>query len=241
MFVWLLGTLLVVLGVLFVGALPGVGWYGSRIQRGPTGKALVALTFDDGPHPETTRRVLSTLAEFGAHATFFVIGEKAQRYPEVLGEILAGGHEVALHGFKHRWSYAFLRRQALRSDMLNALAVLREQNVPAPLFFRPPVGVVSPPVARVARELGLTLVGWSVRGYDGVGWTKAEAFVRRMCGGLRPGAIALLHDAPERGERVPLGVSRLSLVLAEAERRGLRAVTLGELMASQNEILAKSE
>src|SRR4030095_7051477 len=80
---------------------PSLEIYGRVVSRGPAGRARVALTFDDGPHPVTTRRVLEALAQTRHRATFFVVGEKARRHPDVVREIHAGGHTLRIHGDSH--------------------------------------------------------------------------------------------------------------------------------------------
>ncbi len=227
---WILGALAVLLLIAFLGALPGLNWYGTVVRRGPALKSRLALTFDDGPHPETTRQVLALLNRFQVCATFFVIGEKVELYPDVIREIVAGGHELGLHGYRHSWFYAFWRRATLRADLERSLSVLRELGVPPLRWFRPPIGVVSPAIASVATSLGLTLAGWSLRGLDGLASTRRETFRTRVCERLTSGGIVLLHDTSEHDTYVPLGVTELESLLTEATARKLKCVTLSDLL-----------
>ena len=122
-------------------------------ERSPVA-AGVALTFDDGPHPEGTPAVLDVLAAAGARATFFVIGEQVERRPELLARILAEGHAVALHGYRHRLQLR-LTPQGVADDIRRGVAVVAEDaSGLAPVWHRPPFGIYSPAGLRAAREDG---------------------------------------------------------------------------------------
>src|SRR5262249_25543318 len=138
------------------------------VWRGPEGARGVALTFDDGPHPTFTRSVLEELDRAGAKATFFVIGEKGARQPELLKEIAARGHLVGVHGDHHDRALSFRSLRRVRSDLERAVEIVAQATGERPRFYRPPVGQTNPRIARAAKELGLTIVGWSLRGRDGV-------------------------------------------------------------------------
>jgi peptidoglycan/xylan/chitin deacetylase (PgdA/CDA1 family) len=196
--------------------------------RGTAGRGVVALTFDDGPHPETTRRVLALLSETGATATFFVVGSKAERHPDVVREIVRGGHEVALHGYSHDRLYSLRGVPRLRADIARGMAALAACSV-KPVMFRPPVGFVSHAVALAVEASGLRLAGHSTRALDGLAGAKPDAVLRRAKAGLRDGAVLLLHDAAERGGHEPASLTILSELLAEVKRRGLRPVSMSAL------------
>ena len=186
----------------------------------------IALTFDDGPGPTSTREVLATLARFEAHATFFVLGEKVRAAPDVLREIANSGHEIGIHGDTHDRLFSLRHPDRIAADLERAQDAVAAVIGKRPSLFRPPLGHVSPRTASAAKRLGLTLVGWTVRGRDGLAGATAEAVQRRVTAGLHPGAIILLHDAAERGDRTPAGVAALPGILAEASRRGLRCVPI---------------
>lgn len=216
------------LGVLDVSlqAWTDVAW------RGAAGRGEVALTFDDGPHPLTTRRVLAILREAGVTATFFVLGEKAERYPDVVREIAAAGHEVALHGYAHDRLYSLRGVARLRADMERGVAALSACGVRVS-WFRPPVGLVSHSVARAVEGVGLRLAGHSVRGRDGRAGAEPAAVLRRATAGLTDGAVVLLHDAAEREGHEPASLGVLPELLDEVKRRGLRPVTMSALFAER--------
>ena len=147
------------------------------MSRGPAGSGRVALTFDDGPHPVTTRRVLEALAPTRHRATFFVLGEKARRHPDVVREIHAGGHTLGVHGDRHDRLHSFrMPWTGARRDRPGRSRGRSRTGV-RPRFFRPPLGHTSVTSVRGARLAGVTLVGWSSRGFDGMRRRSPEAVV----------------------------------------------------------------
>jgi peptidoglycan-N-acetylglucosamine deacetylase len=222
-------AVLCTLGVL----MPSLHVFGEALCRAPSGRGEVALTFDDGPHPETTRRVLETLSAVSAKATFFVLGEKAERYPDVVREIVAAGHEVALHGYSHDRAYSLRSVRRLRGDIERGVAALAACGA-VPALFRPPIGLISHTVALAAESAGLRLAGHSTRGLDGREGADPAAVLRRVTTGLVDGAVLLLHDAAEREGHEPASLSVLSALLDETKRRGLRPVTMSGLFAGRS-------
>ncbi|HEX7501036.1 MAG TPA: polysaccharide deacetylase family protein [Polyangia bacterium] len=215
------------LALLLVGVmLPRLTMFAPALLRMESARGEVALTFDDGPSPASTRKVLATLARFDARATFFVLGEKVRAAPDVLREIANAGHAIGIHGDTHDRLFSFRHPNRIVADIERAQDTVAKIIGQRPSLFRPPLGHVSPRTAVAARRLGLTLVGWSVRARDGLVGTTTETVRRRVFAGLEPGAIVLLHDAAERGERTPAGVTALPGILEEAARRGLRCVSL---------------
>lgn len=218
------------LAVVLVGALvPSLSMFADVASRGAEGARGVALTFDDGPDPVTTREVLATLASRGARATFFVVGEKVEAHPDVLREIVAAGHGVGVHGHVHDRLFALRGARRVRDDLERAIAAVVAVTGERPRWLRPPVGQTNPTIARVADELDLRIVGWSARGLDGVA-TTPEKVVARVVPRLRDGAIVLLHDAAERGGRVPSGVAALGTILDALAARNLETVALDALV-----------
>ena len=216
------------LALVFAGALaPGLGMFADVVARGPRGARGVALTFDDGPHPVHTRAVLALLDRAGARATFFVLGAKAEAHPEVVRESAARGHLVALHGFAHdRW-LALRSLARVRAELERGVAALAAITGERPRFYRPPVGQTNPRIARAAEDLGLTIVGWSARGRDGVRTTAARV-VARVVPRLEDGAIVLLHDAAERDDRVPVAPAALPAILDAIAARQLDCVRVDD-------------
>jgi peptidoglycan/xylan/chitin deacetylase (PgdA/CDA1 family) len=189
----------------------------------------VAITFDDGPHPEGTPAVLEALAEAGATATFYLVGEQVERWPALAAQIAAAGHEIGLHGQIHR---LLLRRTvpALRRDLLRALDVIGEASGRTPASYRPPYGVFSAGALGLVRELGLAPLLWSRWGRD---WGPRETpalIAARASRDLRAGDVVLLHDADHYS--APGSWSRtaaaLPSVLATVASRGLACVPVSQ-------------
>ena len=129
------------IGVFF----PRMQMYGDVVLRGPRDSDQIALTFDDGPHPTFTRRVLSLLAEGGHRATFFVIGEKAEKYCDVIAEIAEAGHELAVHSYRHERLYCFKTPERVKQDVESVQNILKPVTGRRARWFRPPVGFMAPP------------------------------------------------------------------------------------------------
>jgi len=218
---------LVVLGVVF----PEWEMYGGVLSRVETEAAVLGLTFDDGPDPLTTPRILECLARTEHRATFFVIGRKAERHPELVQAILAQGHELALHGYQHSRLTAFRSPSWIRDDLLRVRALLLEQHGVDVRWFRPPINHLTPRLARLASELGLELVGCSTRALDGLAGAGRAKVLARLARGSVSGAILGLHDASELGTHEPASLYVLPELLTLLAERGLRSVCLSQLVA----------
>lgn len=202
----------------------------------PSSRARVALSFDDGPHPVHTRRILDALDAHGARASFFVIGEKAARHPDLLREIATRGHELALHSWSHD-RHLYLRDPlTIARELERSIEVVEAATGRRPRLFRPPIGFSTPRTRAAVELLGLRVAGWSVRAFDGVASASSRAVVARVARRLAPGAIVLLHDAAERGDREPASVAALPAILAAISERGLRCVTVSELANTPDEL-----
>lgn len=200
---------------------------GLRVQLRQEGVEGVALTFDDGPHPQGTPAVLETLREHGATATFFLAGEQVVRRPALAAEIVAAGHRVELHCHRHRNLLRLGVRQFL-DDAERARAVIEEASGQAIADYRPPYGIFSAATLRAVRRRGWRPVLWSRWGRDWDRRATAESIARRSSSGIRAGDIVLLHDADyysARGSWVRTAAA-LPLILAELESRGLKTVSL---------------
>ncbi len=220
--VWL-GTVL--LGVFF----PHFGMFVDAHTEGPRERREIALTFDDGPHPIWTREVLATLHRHGAHATFFVIGKKAEAHPDLLKEIVEAGHALGIHSYTHDRFLSLRTARDVKQDLARAQRIVEQASGARCVRFRPPVGHTSPTIARAVLELGLIVVAWSARTLDGVPLLGDPARrLARMTHEVRPGSILLFHDASERSDERPQGLNVLVPVLEAANKAGLRCVTLGE-------------
>lgn len=193
-------------------------------RRGPA-RPLLALTIDDGPHPVSTPIWLDLLRRHGIKATFFCPGARALAHPALARAIVADGHELANHSHTHPWGLALMRTPRAKEELATAQAALAQFGPVGP-WFRPVAGVVSPPLLDAARELRLEAVTWTARPYDGVVKLSPARAIAHMRRGIVPGGILMLHDNP----RSP-GPEIIATIKAEADRRGLRFVTLSELLA----------
>jgi peptidoglycan/xylan/chitin deacetylase (PgdA/CDA1 family) len=200
--------------------------FADALVRAPRGATGVALTFDDGPHPRWTARVLQLLAARNAKATFFVIARKAEAHPEVLRAIVAAGHSVGLHSYAHDRLFALRGASRVRADLERGIAAIEKITGRRPLLFRPPIGHTNPAIVRVADTLDLTVVGWTIAGRDGIASARAPDVVTRVRRDLRDGAIVLLHDSPERGDREPAALAALPAILDAIAAAGLDPVPL---------------
>lgn len=199
---------------------PDCQWWGPQVRGLSPGKGRVWLTIDDGPDPVDTPRLLDLLDAAGARATFFVIGQKAERHPELVREMLRRGHQVGNHTMTHRagWFWALPGGQVaaeIRRCQETVRAVTGGHEC---AWFRAPAGLRGHAVHPVLARAGLSLAGWTVRGYDGVSADPA-AVLGRLRAGLRDGAGVLMHEgrAARDGSRLaPVVLAGLLEALAEA-------------------------
>lgn len=170
------------------------GALATPLASGPAAERYVALTFDDGPHTEGTPAVLDVLAQYGATASFFLVGEQVARYPGLAARIVAAGHTVGLHGYLHQLHQ---RRGALAlaEDFQRGIAAITDATGVTPRLHRPPYGIYSAASLRLARERQLQPLLWSKWGQDWRRVTTPEEIARRVVSGLRAGDVILLHDA----------------------------------------------
>lgn len=187
----------------------------------------VALTFDDGPHPQGTPIVLEILREAGAAATFFLAGEQVVRRPSLAAEIVAAGHRVELHCHRHRNALR-LSPGAFLDDAERGRTAIEEAAGQAIGDHRPPYGIYRAAGLRACRRRGWRPVLWSQWGRDWRGSATARSIARRATGSVRAGDIVLLHDAdyysaPGSWART---VAALPIILEELGGRGLKTASL---------------
>lgn len=195
------------------------------LPRTLAGARGVALTFDDGPHPEGTPAMLELLARAGAVATFFVVGEQVRRRPQLVAEIAAAGHEVALHGYRHRLQLRSTPAQVC-DDTARGAAAIADAIGSGPRWHRPPYGVYSPAGLRVVRSAGLRPLLWSRWGKDWRRFTTPNRIASRVVAGLLAGDVILLHDADFYSARDShrRTAGALELIMGELERRKIGTV-----------------
>lgn len=170
----------------------GDGPYGAHVT---TGSSRVALTFDDGPDPRWTPQVLALLSQYGVKATFCVVGENAESYPDLVRSIAAEGHTLCNHSWKHDVNLGRRTPETIRADLIRTNdAILAAAPGTRIAYYRQPGGAWTGPVASACAELGLTPLHWSVDPSD---WRApgAATVAARIRAQIAPGAIVLMHDA----------------------------------------------
>ncbi|HEY2465807.1 MAG TPA: polysaccharide deacetylase family protein [Steroidobacteraceae bacterium] len=187
----------------------------------------VAITIDDGPDPDVTPRVLALLDGHGARASFFCIGERVLRYPDLAQEIVRRGHVIENHSQRHRHNFSLLGPSGMNAEVARAQESIFRVTGCNPQFFRAPAGLRNPFLDPVLARLKLRLASWTRRGFDTVS-ADADAVFRRLADPLQAGDILLLHDGhaarSRRGQAVILDV--LPRLLDTLKARGLKPVTL---------------
>jgi len=211
---------------------PGSALLGSNLRHlgaAAARRGEVALTFDDGPDPRVTPRVLDLLEAAGARASFFLIGHRAAAHPDLAREIARRGHRIENHTWSHPHGFAFGGPAAMGQEIDRAQRLLTDLGGRPPAWFRPPAGIRNPMLAGVLAPRHLGLASWTRRGFDGV---RADpgAVARRLTRGLAGGDVLLLHDGSSLvgadGRQAGTVLAALPRVLDSLGRRGLTAVPL---------------
>ena len=200
----------------------------TRLSPAAARRGEIAITFDDGPDPDITHRVLDVLDSTGARASFFCVGARAETHPEIVREIVRRGHAVENHSQHHSTAFGWYGPQRLRRDIASAQDTLSRLAGRAPQFFRAPMGVRNPFLDWVLARLGLRYVSWTRRGYDTVD-SDSGRVLRRLGGKLAAGDVIVLHDGVATGARLQRSpvLEVLPRLLWQAADRGLKPVTLG--------------
>lgn len=155
---------------------------------------IVSLTFDDGPDPANTPRILRILGRHEVKATFFVVGQEVNEYPDLVREEFRRGHMVANHGYTHR-DLTTLTESGVRRELQDTNAAITAAGVPRPNLFRPPYGRTNATVKGVADSLGMTQTQWAVLAGDKKNPPPSPTeLCNRVVGGVSPGAVVLVHD-----------------------------------------------
>jgi peptidoglycan-N-acetylglucosamine deacetylase len=186
-------------GVLAYAAptLSSVGPIRNRLMPGLAGRGAadhIALTFDDGPDPASTPQFLRLLDERGVKATFFLLGRMLAAAPELGRELVAAGHEVALHGWEHRCLIVRGPR-ATRDDLTRGRDLIADVTGTTPHFYRPPYGVLTTAAATTAKRLGMRTILWTAWGEDWTARATPSSVTRTVLRDLDGGGTILLHDS----------------------------------------------
>lgn len=192
------------------------------IGHGGTYSKCIAFTFDDGPNPDTTPDILRVLAKYNAHATFFLIGRRVDKYPDLVKRIVNEGHEVGNHSFTHPNLTKLSKQKAYEEYALCSSAIKRITGN-APTLCRPPGGDANPLIVDLAGALGMRSVAWSMNVADFES-QDADTIQERIDRSAQSGDIVLLHD------KVYATIMCLDDMLHSLQLQGYRFVTVSELM-----------
>lgn len=195
-------------GTLSTSALWAYSVFSPRCQfwapviRGIPQRDAVALTFDDGPHPEVTPQILDTLAAHNAAATFFVIGNHAKAHPALIRRIHDAGHTLGNHSLDHHHFGVNRNLPYWRNQLEATQKIIADITGHPPFLFRPPMGFKTRALAAAAREFRLPVVGWSVRAYD-TQPTPPDLLARKLLKRTAGHDIVLLHDGLDPHRKNP--------------------------------------
>jgi peptidoglycan/xylan/chitin deacetylase (PgdA/CDA1 family) len=208
---------------------PRFGFFVPVLSRGLRNRPEVALTFDDGPDPETTPALLELLARSQIRAAFFVVGRRVEEHPDLVRQIVLGGHEIGWHSYDHDVLLGLRSPASVTADLRRAAAALAGAGV-RPLAFRPPVGILTPRIGAGLQRTGMMAVTFSRRGWD-AGNRRLAGLSGRILGRLRAGDVILLHDkrpAPphDRGQ----WLAEVEAVIEGIRLQGLSVVSLEALI-----------
>ncbi len=187
----------------------------------------VALTFDDGPDPETTPKILKILEQYDVQATFFCIGEQAQAHPEICREIMSGGHDIENHGQRHQNHLAFSGFNGWMREVGQGQKTIENITGKCPKFYRALAGLRNPFLDPILQNLGIHLISWTRRGYD-TRCGNPDVVLFRLIRGLKAGDILLLHDGHSARSKSgnPVVLEVLPRLLCELKRQNLKPIPL---------------
>ncbi len=188
----------------------------------------IALTFDDGPNHVYTEQILDILKENEVHGTFFVIGENAKIYPDLIAREIAEGHEVGNHTYHHP-HLRKLTKDAVRDEILLGEEALYEIDDYRPKLFRPPEGMCSEEIIACAEELDYHVILWSI---DTLDWAhnSVENITEMIMTNIRDGDIILFHDHVTKISPTP---EVLKIIIPRLKEMGYSFVTVSELIGTQ--------
>jgi peptidoglycan/xylan/chitin deacetylase (PgdA/CDA1 family) len=208
----------------------GSNW--SRLPAQAANKGEVAITIDDGPDPDVTPQVLAQLEQHRAKATFFCVGERVLRHPELARDMVRRGHSIENHSQRHRHNFSLLGPRGMQTEIARAQDAIHSTTGTRPQFFRAPAGLRNPFLDPVLTRMNLQLASWTRRGFDTVNGNP-DAVLERLLANLAGGDILLLHDGNSardpRGRPVILDV--LPRLLDALHARKLKPVTLQSVLS----------
>lgn len=194
-------------------------------------KNQVSITFDDGPDPIFTPKVLKLLKEYGAKATFFCIGQHIENHPEILKQIIADGHSVGNHTYSHSKSFGFFSSEKVKDELRKTTSTVKRITGLEMNLYRPAFGVTNPQIEKAVNTLSLKSIGWSVRSLDTTP-RSADSVFKRVAAKVSKGDIILLHDTSEKTITV---LERLLVFLRKENLESVPVERLLEIEAYGNQ------
>lgn len=212
-----------------------LGWFVNNeevVRKAEIAENKLALTFDDGPHPEYTPKILDILKAHGVKACFFLVGRHAEARPDIVRRMAEEGHDIGNHTYSHRM-LAFLTEKEMQTEILRCEETVENITGKKPCFFRPPRAVFTNKVRQYAKSRGYQFVLWSASTKD---WMSKEpqSIYRRAVRHAKPGGILLFHDGgglvgSEGGNREAT-VAALPGILSSLKEKGFEVVPLRDLL-----------
>lgn len=187
----------------------------------------VAITFDDGPHPEFTPQVLELLRKYDVKASFFCIGKNIEKHPELFQQIIKEGHIVGNHTYSHSNNIGFMTTSNLILDIKQTNVLIKKISGLNVKLFRPPFGVTNPRFKRALRNVGLQSIAWSIRSLDTTSKPK-DHILSTICNKLTKGDVVLLHDTSEKSVEI---LEQLLLFLKQNKTEAVTVATLFKIKA----------
>jgi len=202
------------------------------IYRIPSSEKAVALTFDDGPSPVWTPRILDVLKEAQVKATFFMLGMHVQRYPDVARRVAEEGHEIGNHTYDHRGVF-YYKPEELNKEVTDAEKIIKSVTGIKTKYFRPPKAWLTSKEKKQLKDMGYETLLWSLNSKDWVTFDD-RYIVQYILHHIRPGDILLFHDSggvfrPEGGKRKET-VKAVGRLIEKLKERGYRFVTISQLL-----------
>lgn len=178
----------------------------------------IAITFDDGPHPEITPKILTLLKKHQAKATFFCIGKHIAQHPEIAKQIDNDGHLIGNHSYHHNTNFGFLNHQQVIEEITQTDTHIYNAINKKPLLFRPPFGVTNPSIAKAIKATKHNVIGWNVRSLD-TAIKNEDKILNRITKNLQKGDVILLHDTSYKSLKV---LEQLLLFMKEKNYTSIR-------------------
>lgn len=197
------------------------GYHVKSLNRGEKAGNKIAITFDDGPTPETIK-VLELLSKYDVKATFFCIGKQIEKHPDIFKQIIDGDHTVGNHTFNHLPEMGFSSTDKILAEIVKTDELVSRNGLQLKLF-RPPYGVTNPNMAKALKRTGHAVIGWNIRSLDTV-INDENHILKRITTRLAPGSIILLHDTSQKTVNV------LEQLLILLKQQNLKAVAVNELL-----------